>query len=66
LTEKEYTEWDFDIDNYNALSDEAKLKLQEQAKAIFNSDKSPLNFMIKSGGSVGFTKREKHWWEFWK
>lgn len=28
--------------------------LCRQAQAIFNSDKSPLDFMITSGGSVGF------------
>ena len=62
----EYTEADFERDSYNALSDEEKRRLGEVAKAIFNSDKSPLNFMVKSGGSVGFAKREKKWWEFWK
>jgi hypothetical protein len=45
-------------------------ELEKQAKALFNSDKSPLCFMVESGGSIGpskvFTPIKKKWYNRWK
>lgn len=38
--------------------------MRTKARKIYNSDVSPLRFIIKSNGDVRYTKKE--WWEFWK
>ena len=62
----EYTEADWEMDCWNELTEEQKDELGRKAKALFNSDKSPLAFMIQSSGSISFVSKEKSWWKFWK
>lgn len=49
---KEFTEYEWDMEYYDSLSEERKEQLGEQAEAIFNSKESPLSFMIESGINI--------------
>lgn len=55
-------EGEWEADWYDKLPEERKQELMKQANEIFNSDKSPLSFMVQSSHvSISVIKR-KHWY----
>jgi len=46
-------EAEWEMEYWNSLSEEKKDEIGKKAQALFNSDKSPLCFMVQSAGSIG-------------
>jgi len=53
------SEAEWEMEYWNSLSEEQKDEIGRKAKALFNSDKSPLCFMVQSAGSIGPSKLTK-------
>ena len=53
------SEAEWEMEYWNQLSEEEKQEYERKAKALFNSDKSPLCFMVQSAGSIGPSKLTK-------
>jgi len=58
-TTTECSEAEWEMEYWNSLTDEQKDEMGRKAKALFNSDKSPLCFMVQSSGSIGPSKLTK-------
>ena len=54
--DKEFTEAEWEMEYWNSLSEQEKDEIGKKAKALFNSDKSPLVFMVQSAGSIGHSR----------
>lgn len=53
------SEAEWEMEYWNSLTEEQKDEIGRKAKALFNSDKSPLFFMVQSAGSIGPSKLTK-------
>jgi hypothetical protein len=53
------SEAEWEMEYWNSLTEEQKDEIGKKAKALFNSDKSPLCFMVQSAGSIGPSKLTK-------